>query len=61
MSSEDTTSEGKIDKGNANKRRRQARKSKARKPAEGSRMIMERWTQAILPPGSDDNPNVPGI
>jgi len=24
-------------------------------------MIVDRWTQAILPPGSDENPNVPGI
>jgi hypothetical protein len=27
----------------------------------GGRMIVERWTQAILPPGSDENPNAPGI
>jgi hypothetical protein len=27
----------------------------------GGRMIVDRWTQAILPPGSDENPNVPGI
>jgi hypothetical protein len=25
------------------------------------RMIVDRSTQAILPPGSDENPNVPGI
>jgi hypothetical protein len=24
-------------------------------------LIVDRWTQAILPPGSDENPNVPGI
>jgi hypothetical protein len=29
--------------------------------AGGGRMIVDRWTLAILPPGSDENPNVPGI
>jgi hypothetical protein len=54
------TSEGDVESANAKKRRRESRAGK-RKKGSGGRMILERWTQAILPPGSDDNPNTPGI
>jgi len=54
------TSEGPIEP-SSNKRRRQSRKGKPKKPESGGRMIVDRWTQAIPPPGSGENPNVPGI
>jgi hypothetical protein len=60
VSEPEWTSEGDVEKANARKRRRQQRAGKGRKES-GGRMIVERWTQAILPPGSDENPNTPGI
>jgi hypothetical protein len=38
-----------------------SREGKAKEPTPGGRMIVDRWTQGILPPNSDENPNVPGI
>jgi len=54
------TSEGPIDEENSGRRRKFLRRGKPKK-APGGRMILERLTQTILPPGSDENPNVPGV
>lgn len=60
VENDDWTSEGDLEK-----RRPRTRKRKKAQAAQlketGGRMMLDRWTQAILPPGSDDNPNVPGV
>ena len=57
----DWTSEGPIRKRPTKKRKRNRRKETPTEASTAGRMIVDRWTQAILPPGSDENPNVPGI
>jgi hypothetical protein len=55
----DWTSEGEVDKHRA-KKRKKAQRAQPKKTG-GGRMMLDRVTQVILPPGSDDNPNAPGI
>jgi len=57
----DWTSEGRVEKRRSKKRRLESPEGKPKETAPGRRVIVDRWTQAILPPGSDENPNVPGI
>jgi hypothetical protein len=61
MSDTEWTTEGRVEKRRPKKRKPKSHKGKPQEPASGGRMIVDPWTQAILPPGSDENPNVPGI
>ena len=55
------TSEGRDKKRRSKKRRPESDEGKPNAPTPGARPIVDPWTQAILPPGSDENPNVPGM
>jgi len=57
----DWTSEGRVRKHRSKKPRPETHDAEPQDHTHGGRMIVDRWTQAILPPGSDENPNVPGI
>ena len=57
----DWTSEGPVKKRRSKKRKPDSPEGKPKEPGRGGRMIVDRWTQAILPPRSDENPNAPGI
>ena len=61
MNDTDWTSEGRVKKRRSKKRKPGSPEGKPNEPTSGGRMIVDRWTQAILPPRSDENPNVPGI
>jgi hypothetical protein len=55
------TSEGRLKKRRSKKPRPESHDAEPQEHSSGGRMIVDRWTQAILPPGSDENPNVPGV
>jgi len=57
----DWTSEGRVKKRRSKKPKPESHDAEPQEHSGGGRMIVDRWTQAILPPGSDENPNVPGI
>jgi hypothetical protein len=61
MADLDWTSEGRVKKRRSKKPRPESHDAKPQEGSRAGRMIVDRWTQAILPPGSDENPNVPGI
>ena len=61
VSDSDWTSEGRVKKRRSKKPRPESHDAQPRDQSRGGRMIVDRWTQAILPPGSDENPNTPGI